>query len=247
MKIGKRSLILLMILLIICPLLGNSAPFGIASLQKVEKALLFSLPIFYFLSFLIDCIKNKYKPKIDIFLILLLVFGFSLLLSMIFGINKNFNVITNLINYLYIIGFIYTIHVYDFSKEDLNKLLISIMISFALISIIGIIQYIFKIDVITRGIQKYPGATGRITSTMSNATILDKYLAFNLILFLYLLINNKNKLKTFLFIILLFIGCIALAFTYSRTGILYSMHLHYCFFSYIYLKRNLFMHYYLFY
>ena len=67
--------------------------------------------------------------------------------------------------YIYILGFIYTIHIYKLSKSDYLNLLKSIIFIFTVVSIIGIIQYIFNINLIERGIQKYPGALGRITST----------------------------------------------------------------------------------
>ena len=217
MKIRKKSLIFLLLIIIICPLLGNQTPLGLSDIEKYEKILLFTLPIPYFIFFCIDCKKNKYNIKFDLYTLILIACCMSLFISIIFSINKNFNVITNCVSYLYIFGFLYTIHVYEFSKEDIKKIIYAIITSFTIIALIGIMQYIFKIDVITRGIQKYPGSIGRISSTMSNATILDKYLAFNLILFLYIILKDTKYTK---FIIpLLLIGTIAIAFTYSRTGI----------------------------
>ena len=217
MKITKRSLILLMLNIIICPLLGNTNLININGLETINKLLLFSLPAIYFISFIYDLYKNKFKYlKLDSLTILIILLVISLLVSIIFGININFNVFTNFLSYIYIIGFIYTIHIYKFSKNDYLALLKSTIFIFTIISIIGIIQYIFNINLIERGIQKYPGSLGRITSTMSNATILDKYLTFNILIIIYLMFKIKKfNIKLML---ILFIGITALAFTYSRSG-----------------------------
>ena len=217
MKITKRSLILLMLNIIICPLLGNTNLININGLEIINKLLLFSLPAIYFISFIYDLYKNKFKNlKLDLLTILIIILVISLILSIIFGININFNVFTNFLCYIYILGFIYTIHIYKLSKSDYLNLLKSIIFIFTVVSIIGIIQYIFNINLIERGIQKYPGAIGRITSTMSNATILDKYLTFNILIIIYLMF--KTKKFTLKLMLILFTGITALAFTYSRSG-----------------------------
>lgn len=218
MKISKRSLILLVLSIIIPPLLGKYNLFGLALLNKL---ILFGLPALYFLSFIIDIIKNKaYKEvfKIRNLTILIIFFIISLTLSIIFGINFNFNVITNYISYLYLIGYIYTIYLYKFEENDLKILFKAIITIFTIVSILGILQYIFKIDLIKRGIYKYPGAIGRITSVMSISTILDKYLTLNLLLLMY--VSLKLKKFNWKLALLMILGVIALALTYSRTGIL---------------------------
>lgn len=217
MPISKLSLILLILNIVICPLLGNTNLINISSLEVINKFLLFLLPALYFISFIYDLYKNKFKGlKFDILTILLILSLFSLIISACFGINYNFNVFTNLMCYIYLLSFIYTIHIYKFTSDDYSKIIKSIITIFAIISIIGIIQYIFNLNLIERGIQKYPGAKGRITSTMSNATILDKYLTFNILIVIYTMF--KSKKFNWKLIIPFLLGIIALSLTYSRSG-----------------------------
>lgn len=215
MSISKRSLILLMVNIILPPLLGNNNLFGL-NIEMINKFILFLIPILYFGSFFYDCWKYK-KIKIDLLFVFLALTALSMIISIIFAINFNFNLVTNFVTFMYILGFIYSIHMYEFTKEDYKKIIISIIAVFLIVSIVGIIHYIFKIDLIDRGIQKYPGALGRIKSTMSIATILDKYLTLNLLIMLYLIYKNAPY-KTLLYVISI-IGVFALAFTFSRTGI----------------------------
>ena len=219
MKISNRSLYLLILNIVICPLLGNNSFLGFGNIETFCKLLLFLLPGLYFLSFIIDIFKNKeFKFKIDSLTISVFLLILSLFISLLFGIQINFNSITNLITFCYISGFIYTIHTYTFNEKDTKKILISILITFIIICIIGIIQYAFQLDLTINGIQKYPGALGRIKSTMSVATILDKYITLNLLILFYILF--KSNKKNWYIYLLLVLGTITLAFTYSRSGII---------------------------
>lgn len=234
MKISKRSLILLILNIIICPLLGNTNLINLNGLEIINKLCLFLLPALYFLSFIYDLYQNKFKVlKLNLLTVFILLLIISLIVSIICGINLNFNVFTNLICFIYIVLFIYSIHLYEFDQNNLKRIVKSIIFGFMLVSIIGIIQYIFNINLIERGIQKYPGAIGRITSTMSNATILDKYLTFNILIVLYLI--YKVRKFNWKLALIFFIGIIALTFTYSRSGII-------CFYLTIFIFTILFIY-----
>jgi len=218
MKITKRSLTLLLLSIIIPPLLGKYNLFGI---ELINKLIYYGLPIIYFISFLIDTIKSKsFKSifKFNILSIPIIIFILSLTISIIFGININFNTFTNFIFYIYLIGYIYTLYIYSFNKEQLKIIFKAIILIFTLICTLGILQYIFKIDLIERGIYKYPGAIGRITSTMSISTILDKYITLNLLLLMY--VTYKLKKSNWKLALIMILGVIALALTYSRAGTL---------------------------
>lgn len=217
MKISKRSLILLIIIIIVSPLLGNTTLFNIESLDKVNKFFLFLLPCLYFISFIWDMYKiKKFKIKIDFLTILIFLLIFALTISLMLGISFDFNSLTNFICFTYIALFIYTVHVYEFTKEDLINLFKALVLGFLIVSVIGIIQYIFNINLINRGVFKYPGSLGRITSTMSNATILDKYLSLNLLIIIYVI--YKLAKFNWKLVLCFFLGVIALSFTYSRSG-----------------------------
>ena len=217
MKITSRSLTLLIINIVVCPLLGNTTLFNTNFHNPINKFLLFLLPCLYFISFIIDlCKLKKTKSRFDILTILLFLLIITLSISLFLGISFDFNSLTNFISYVYIILFIYSIYVYEFSKDNLIKIFKSILSIFLIISIIGIIQYIFDFNLIERGVFKYPGALGRITSTMSNATILDKYLSLNLLLIIYVMYKlHKFNWKL---VLCFLIGLVALSFTYSRSG-----------------------------
>lgn len=218
MNISKRSLKLLILCMIIPVLLGNDTLFSSIGITKLIKLIYFAVPAIYIISFLLDCKKNKFKFKFDILSILCLIFIAACTISIPFGINISFNSFTNLVYMFYIISFIYSIHIYNFEKNDIDNILKWMIITLLTVSIIGIIQYIFRIDLLDIGIKKYPGAIGRIYSTMSNATHLDKYLLYNLVIVLYLM--YKNKKNNIIYYIAVVLATIALAFTYSRTGII---------------------------
>ena len=236
MKLSKLSLFFLILNIVIPPLLGSGRMFGI-EYGVISKLVLFLLPALYFISFLIDCFKNK-KFKIDLFSVFLTIVAVSLILSIVFGITINFNTFTNLLTFLYLLGFIYSIHIYEFEKKDFQRIILAIISIFVLVSILGIIQYIFQLNLVERGILKYPGAIGRINSTMSIATILDKYLALNLLILMYMIYKTPSKRWILYPIILL--GVFALAFTYSRTGI-FCFYITACIFIIFYLCKKQFI------
>lgn len=219
MNISKRTLILLILNMILPALLGNEYIFSVIGISKLDKLIYFLVPALYFGSFLLDAFKSKeFKFKIDILTVLLFSLIVAVGLSIIFGINITFNSFTNLIYLCYIVGYIYTIRAYKFEKDDIKKIIISSLATYLFISIFGILQYIFRFGLIYNGITKYPGAIGRIVSTMATSTHLDKYLVYNMLFLLYFIWKDENKKNKVIYCISLFIGVIALAFTYSRTG-----------------------------
>lgn len=238
MNISKRSLILLILNMVLPPLLGNEYIFNLVGVNKLDKLIYFSIPLFYFLSFLIDAIKSKdFKFKVDILTILSALFIVALGLSILFGINISFNSFTNLIYLCYIVGYIYTIRAYKFEKSDIKKIVIPCLITYLFISIFGILQYLFRFGLIYNGITKYPGAIGRIVSTMATSTHLDKYLVYNILFLLYFL--SKDSKHKIIYYLSIFIGVIALAFTYSRTGTICYYLAAFAFIIYYLVRKNI--------
>ncbi len=221
MNISKRSFFLLNLVILIVPLTGNKFIYETLNLGSLNKILAFGIPGLYFLSFFVDIIKNKMIPKFDMIFSTIMINIIILIISLIFSISHNFYNFTNILNFFYILLFIYSIYVYKFNDKEIKFLLSSIIAIFVVICFLGILQYLFKINLITRGIHKYPGAHGRINSTMYIATILDKFIIINLLLYLVILSKTKKlKLNYNLFFwLLILLGTITLAFTFSRTGI----------------------------
>src|SRR5690554_1410667 len=116
MKISKRSLILLCLVIIIIPLIDNNHLFQLLRFRNINKLISFVVPAIYFLSFFYDIIKNKFIPSINPMLILLSVNFIVLLISFVFSISYNVYNFTNLINFIYIFLFIYSIHIYSFEE-----------------------------------------------------------------------------------------------------------------------------------
>jgi len=200
------------------PILITENTFSSIAPAKIYDILYYILPITYFSSFIYDAIVNKLKFKFDLFTIIILLFILGLIISIIFGIHIGFSSISNLVYLICILGYVYTLHIYKFEKENIKFLLLITISIFTFVSIVGIIQYIFNINLIKSGIYKYPPAKGRIYSTMITSTHLDKYLVINLLLTLYIEFKNEKKITILTIPILL--GAIALALTFSRTGIL---------------------------
>lgn len=222
MKLKKTTLILLMLNIIIMPLTGNHDLYVKYNFDFIVKITTFVLPTLYFLSFIRDVlyeIKNINKNKIfNVINISIMFCFFAFLLSSIFGIIFNFKTITHIITFVFLFGFVLTIQFYEIDDFSRKKIIKSILLSFALVSTLGLLQHIFKFELIYRGIEKYPGALGRISSTAYLPTVLDKYLIFNLVFSFYLIFKQENK--RLILYLLSFVGAFALALTYSRAGMI---------------------------
>ena len=224
MKISKISLILLIINLMAMPLLGNEQIFQFLNILTLQKIVIFALPAIYFISFVIDVFRFK-KLKINSVIVAGIIYIIALLISYIFGITHNFTNLTTFINLSYIAMFAVTISMYKFETEQIKKVIKGIVIVVFIIGVIGILQYFTGIGATCAGIEKYPGALARINSTMYIATILDKFLVYNIAILFYLVfIIKKKKIEItkkqniFIYITLL-TSILAIGFTFSRSGI----------------------------
>lgn len=215
-KITNKSLIMIILTLTLLPLFGNENLLN----NSITTLLGYILPVITVVFLGIDLLKSKSKFKINIQFILYILFLISLAISLIFSISYKVYTISNLLKFIIFPLLSFLISSIDFSESDNKKLAFSIITITMVISAFAIIQYIFGFQLSPNGIEKYIGAKGRASSTLYISTLLDKFLVLNIIIFFYFKVKSAsesiNKLLTFCILIL----SIALAVTFSRTGII---------------------------
>lgn len=227
MKISKVSYLLLLMNLLFFPLTGNVGLFELIKLNFVVDVIGYLLPTAYFISFVFDYYneflihKKIYYTKITI---ACLIFIITLLISFFSSIVFEFSNFTALISFVFLAGYILTLDIYKIDDNKLKKLFYIMIALSTMISLLGIFQYFLKIGGTSAGIEKYPGALYRINSTMYIATILDKFMIFNVILLYYIIFIKdffvKNNKLMYVLIVSTILSVTALAFTFSRTGII---------------------------
>lgn len=92
----------------------------------------------------------------------------------------------------------------------------------SILSIIGILQYIFGIDIMIKnsGVNYYPGAKGRVITTFFNTIYYGIFINIVFLPLMYLLIKSNNKKSSILLIILCSFLYINLLLTFTRSAIL---------------------------
>lgn len=235
MRITKKTFILLILNIILLPLLGSEQLNTFLHISKLATIINYILPISLFSCLVYDT-KTKNKYKLNLISILSLIFIIILFLSWIFSICNEIYNISNFIKFSLMIYFLYIINQIEFSEKQKNVINYSIIYLLIFVCIVGILQYIFKIGINLNGIEKYPGARGRINSTFYIATIYDKYLLINILYCLFLLKNNlTNK------ILIVFAFCLAnlnLFFTFCRTSQIIILFVYFIMIIYFFIKKR---------
>lgn len=146
-------------------------------------------------------------------LILLLVF---LLISSVFSFAP-VKSITVWIMYLIFVGFYFVIINTVKTKEQLYSLLKVFAIAGVLVSIYGIIQYVFGLDTTNAWIDEdmFEEATMRAYSTMGNPNVLGEYLLLLIPISAVFMIKGKGKERLFYFAATA-LGMLCMVFTQSR-------------------------------
>lgn len=160
---------------------------------------------------------NFKKTDIKLFTIFYILF----LLSTIPSIIVSKNIITSIYTLIKFISYYLLIFVlikYPFKKDNFKTIIKNIIIASSLVTIYGIIQYIFEFDLNLNGVEKYPGIKGRIPSTFFNPIY---YGVFVNIIFIYIITFIKNNLfnKKLLYILSILLYS-ALVLTFTRSAIL---------------------------
>lgn len=163
--------------------------------------------------------RENYKwanlKKIPLVLSIITLCWFTL--TAFLGIKFNMANIKGLINFTCLLAIMNLIFNLKLSKEAFNKIITLTLCAFLVTCLLGIIQYLTGINLITYSNYLYPGILGRINSTFYIATLYDKFILVMMPLIFYNLIIGKNKYLNNIF--LLFSG-IAMMLTFSRSGLI---------------------------
>lgn len=111
---------------------------------------------------------------------------------------------------------------FNFKPNEYDKKLFWTTIIFItlLLVIISFIQYSFNIDLIKLGVEKYPGAKGRVSTTFFNTIYYGIFLNFISCIFVCKFLRSKNlKINVFYFISIILIY-ISLLLTFTRSAFL---------------------------
>lgn len=218
MKLTKKTFYTLLLTIIVLPLLGNETLNGYLHINPIVTILNYLIPGLLCVFIIFDRIKQKKCPKLEFDLFSTILFWIILIVSFIFSISHQIFNFSNLFKFGCMTFILYNLKDFEFETKEKKLICYTIIGTAAFISILGIIQYFFQISLNTSGIEKYIGALGRINSTTYIATLLDKYLALNIFLVLLFMYHKWTNFYISVGALLLYV--LALAFTFSRTGLL---------------------------
>ena len=218
MKLSKKTLVMIILNLIILPLLGNESLNNYLGINIIVNIFNYILPFLLILFILLDMIKQKVKLKFEPTLFIIIIFWITLIISFIFSITYQIFIFSNLYKFLCMTFLLLTLKEINLEKKQIKFICYSVLIISAIVSTIGIFQYLLEINLNLSGIEKYIGALGRINSTTFIATLLDKFLVLNIFAILYFI--YKKHTDFYISIIILILNVLALTFTFSRTGLL---------------------------
>ncbi len=125
-------------------------------------------------------------------------------------------------------------------NDNDKKLLFTVLtIGTILLVILSYLQYIFGIELFKEGIEKYPGAKGRVSITFFNTIYYGIFL--NLISPIYILkyIKSKEKEISTCFFVILIIIYISLLLTFTRSAFLIFWSLTFILILFLINKRNI--------
>lgn len=191
---------------------------------------IFGLPLRLFLTCLlmliIFCEYKKSKLKFNnhksrMIYILLFLFTASIIPSIIVSKAP----VTSIYTYIkFMSAFILFILLYriKFEDDEYKILLKNLIICLSVISIVGLIQYIFNINLMIKnsGINYYPGAKGRLETTFFNTIYYGIFINITYGLVIYSIFKNKNKKIIVPLILLSILLYVNLIFTFTRSAIL---------------------------
>lgn len=236
MKLTKKTFYTLLLTIIILPLLGNETINSYLHINPLVTILNYLIPGLLCIFIIYDMLKQKKWPKLEFNLFTTILFWIVLIISFIFSISHQIFNFSNLFKFGCMTFILLTLKDIEFEEKEKKILCYTLMGIASFISLIGILQYFFQISLNTSGIEKYVGALGRINSTTYIATLLDKYLALNIFLVLFFIYKKWTNFYISVSALLLYV--IALAFTFSRTGLLIYIFLVFIFLILFLLKKQ---------
>ena len=236
MKLTKRTTNILIVTIYLIALFFSLTSSGIIFIDKLRSILSVLLPAFLTLMILYENRRNLkvlLKNKFSFILYILVIIWFFM--TFIFGIRTNIESLKGFINFSVLSTFILVLFNCNYDEETKNRIKKHIFISFSLVTVLGILQYIFRYNLNTYNNDKYPGILGRIHSTFYIATLLDKYIVIMFPIITYELLKDKeNKYYKFLLIL----STLAITFTFSRSGQLIYLAMSFIFFIVTLFKKQ---------
>ncbi|MBR6690045.1 MAG: glycosyltransferase [Bacilli bacterium] len=221
MKINNKTInYIIFCLYSIVLFLGNDILFGF-NVRNLVSYIIVILPAILILLILIQNYKeifNNFKNnKINI--ILGIIFMIWIFITLFTGINFGISSIKGLIYFETILCLGILLPRINFENYQIKKIKKHLFISFFLVILYGIIEYIFNFNLDINSNIKYPFINGRVYSTFYIATLLDKYICIMFAFICYELTKEKNEKNIFL-IILSLLSSVCVVLTFSRTGLL---------------------------
>ncbi len=210
-----NSLLVLLFLLLVIPK-NYSVLFGIIPTR------LFMFSIFFGIYFWHQKIilKEKIIFKFNIFNILACLFILMSCVSLIVSADK---IVTlySIFKYISFIIFTNILFTTNFSNENIKKIFYTIFLAAGIVFIIGIIMYIFGINLNIAGMHNYSGGKGRISATLFNPIYLGAFANLIVILILFFEIKYniiKKRLIGYLLNLLIFLAAINIALSFTRSA-----------------------------
>lgn len=239
MKISNRTTnYIIFCIYTIVLLLGNDIFFGL-NVRNLVSYIIVILPAILILLLIKENYKNIFailkNNKINI--ILGIVFLIWSAITLFTGIKFGISGIKGMINFGIIILLGILLPRIEFENYQINKIKKHIFISFFIVLLYGIIEYIFNFNLDINSNEKYPGINGRVYSTFYIATLLDKYICIIFCFICYELTKQKNEKNIFL-IILVLLSAICVVLTFSRTGLLLYLGILFIFTLYQILRKK---------
>lgn len=173
-----------------------------------------------FAVFLYDIFIKKTKMrKINLkwFSLLYLLFLISTIPSILISKSITTSIYT-LIKFISYYMLIFVIIKTPFTKDEFKILFKNLFISTMIVTIYGLLQYIFEFGLNLNGTDKYKEIRGRIPSTFFNPIYFGVFI--NIVFILFLTLFKKNIIKKPLVYTLLILLYTALVLTFTRSAIL---------------------------
>ena len=237
MKLTKKSELLIIIsvyLIILFFSPGNY--FSIGIIDSIRRAMPVMLTGITSLIIIYDNRKNLkvlLKNKIPLMLYALTIIWFFL--TFLFGIKTGIESFKGFIHFSVLLTYVFTLFNISYTEENKKRIKKHIFIAFLISVLIGVIQYVFQINLNTFNNDKYPGILGRINSTFYIATLFDKLMVMMFPVITYELLNDKDNKW---YKLLLIASMIGVTLTFSRSGQLIYLVMSFIFFIVTLLKKQ---------
>lgn len=216
--IKNQSHFLLINIYILLIILVPKSISSIFSYIPIRLSLSFLLLLFLIIKFLKKEIALN-NVNIKYFVILFTFFAFFSLPSIYFSKDLIKSLYT-LAKFLIVFAlFLFLIKI-NFTKKQYKQLLATFVFSTIIVLLYALIEYFFLPNLFNIGIEKYPGARGRVSSTFFNTIYLGMYINFLASYFFYIYSKCKSKKSIIFFYLLNLFMYVCILLTFTRSSLL---------------------------